>query len=324
MPVDQLAGDSLDAGSVHAPLISVEGLNYRYEGAPVPALNDINLTITAGSCFGLLGPNGAGKTTLISILTGLLQPQQGRVLVGGHSFPRDANDIKRLSALVPQEYAFYPSLSGRENFRFFAGLYEIPANQLEQRIEECVSICGLAKVLDQRSENYSGGVKRRLNLALGLLSKPRVLYLDEPTVGIDAQSRHFILAAIERLKASGMTIIYTSHYMEEVEQICDEVAIIDDGRVLLQESMSTLLQGSRQVFVQPMVSPDAALLSSLTSELGAQWDGVRLMLTPTEKHSVAQLLAALEAHGVAIDRLRMGGHRLEEIYLATTNSALRV
>lgn len=306
------------------PLVAAEGVAYRYAGAEAPSLNDINIRVNEGSCFGLLGPNGAGKTTLISLLTGLLRVQDGSIRIGDCAFPKDADAIKRMSALVPQEYAFYPTLTARENLEFFAGLYEIPPPDRSARMEECIEVCSLQRVLDRRSESYSGGIKRRLNLAIGLLTSPRLLYLDEPTVGIDAQSRHFILAAIERLKERGMTIIYTSHYMEEVEQICDDVAIIDEGRVVLQEPTSTLLQGGRQVYVTPTTPPGPALLERLAAELAAEWDGARLVLTPGGERTVSWLLLGLERHAIDIERMQMGGHRLEEIYLGVTRTDLRV
>ena len=314
MPTDALS---------RPPLVRVENISYRYSGAQNDALSDICLSIREGSCFGLLGPNGAGKTTLISLLTGLLPKQSGDIQVGQWHYPAHAESIKGMSALVPQEYAFYPSLTARENFRFFAGLYRIPHKQLAARMEECIAICGLGNVLDQRAEHYSGGIKRRLNLALGLLSNPRLLYLDEPTVGIDAQSRHFILEAIEGLQQGGMTIVYTSHYMEEVEQICDDVAIIDGGRLVLQEPTSVLLQGGQQVFVTPASEPSAVLLETLHSELSCQWENGRLALTPAAGSTVAALLSAIEQQGVEIERVQMGGHRLEEIYLGVTRTELR-
>lgn len=285
----------------------------------MPALSNINLSITSGSCYGLLGPNGAGKTTLISLLTGLLPLQDGHIQVAQYSMPKQTENIKKLSALVPQEYAFYPTLTGRENLKFFAGLYQIPTAQLTRRLDYCISVCGLEKVLDKRSSNYSGGIKRRLNLALGLLGEPQILYLDEPTVGIDAQSRHFILQAIKRLNAGGMTIVYTSHYMEEVEQICDVAAIIDNGQVLLQEPISKLLQGGRQLIVTPVRAPSSSVLNALAQSVDADWDGSRLAMTPAQGQTVAQLLTELERAGIEIDKVGMGSHRLEEVYLGVTH-----
>ncbi|MDZ7785044.1 MAG: ABC transporter ATP-binding protein [Halioglobus sp.] len=304
-------------------LIDVEGVAFSYPHASAPSLVGVTLQVPKGSCFGLLGPNGAGKTTLISLLTGLLSLQRGRIAVDGMRFPGDADAIKRMSALVPQDYAFYPALTGRENLRFFAGLYEIPAAQLPARLDQCIDICSLGPVLDKPAATYSGGIKRRLNLALGLLCSPRLLYLDEPTVGIDAQSRYFILEAIKGLKNEGMTIIYTSHYMEEVEQICDDVAIIDDGRLVLQEPIDELLLGGRDVYVTPQREPGAGLLAQLGEQLDVVWDGARLILTPPPGLPVSSVLAQLERHGVGIARLQMGGYRLEEVYLSLTRTELR-
>lgn len=306
-----------------AVMVQVEGVHHQYPGAFSAALNDINLSIPAGSCFGLLGPNGAGKTTLISLMTGVLASQQGHIEIGGFSFPGDAGKIKAISGLVPQEYAFYPALTGRENLNFFAGLYQIPKAELPARLQYCVDVCGLEAVLDQRAANYSGGIKRRLNMAVGLLNKPQILYLDEPTVGIDAQSRHFILAAIEQLKISGMTVVYTSHYMEEVEQVCDEVAIIDHGQVVLQEPMNRLLQSGRQMVITPVEPPAPALLELLTKSVEAAWDGERLSLQPSARQPLSLLLAELEHLGIEVSQLHMGSHRLEETYLSVTDSELR-
>lgn len=305
------------------PLVKVEGLAHGYPGSEQHALDDINLTIESGSCFGLLGPNGAGKTTLISLLTGLLSVQQGSIKIAGSAYPRDAVAIKQMSALVPQDYAFYPTLTGLENLEFFSGLYEIPVAQRAARQTYCVEVCGLENVLNQRAGGYSGGIKRRLNLALGLLRDPRILYLDEPTVGIDAQSRFFILKAIERLNADGMTIVYTSHYMEEVEQLCDEAAIIDGGRVLLQEPMANLLQGSSQLLVKPVQEPSEEVLSALSNLVETVWDGSRLALTPSESMAAPEILQALEQQGVVVAQMEMGTTRLEQVYLSATRHELR-
>src|SRR5262249_51386706 len=158
-------------------------------GATQPALDGIDLAIEPASSFGLLGPNGAGKTTLLSLLTGLLPPQQGTLQIAGFDPAREPQRIRALTGLVPQELAFYPALSGRENLKFFADVYGLSASQWPQRLDYCVQVCRLQEVLDQQAARYSGGLKRRLNLAIGLLHAPRILYLDEPTVGIDARSR---------------------------------------------------------------------------------------------------------------------------------------
>lgn len=227
---------------MNAPLVSIEGLAYRYAGAPRPALQDVDLAIPQGASFGLLGPNGAGKTTLLSLLTGLLPPQQGGIRIAGLDPAREPARIRALTGLVPQDLAFYPQLTGRENLRFFADVYGLTAVQWPQRLAHCVAVCQLDEVLDQRAAHYSGGLKRRLNLAIGLLHAPQLLYLDEPTVGIDARSRQVIVAAIKALRAQGTTLVYTSHYMEEIEAICDTLAVIDHGRVVARGTTAELVR----------------------------------------------------------------------------------
>lgn len=297
--------------------VVISGLGYRYPGQETSALQEIALAIPAGSCFGLLGPNGAGKTTLISLLTGVLKVQQGEIATP------IANTAGTVSvALVPQEYAFYPTLSGRENLEFFAGLYGLQGAECQQQIEQCADICALTDVLDKPARHYSGGIKRRLNIAIGLLCRPSVLYLDEPTVGIDAQSRHFILEGIKQLKASGMTIVYTSHYMEEVEQLCDQVAIIDHGRLVLQRPMAQLLSEGARLQIEPAGEPSPQRVASCVENAAVKWDGRRFQVD-TSRLSPAAALALLEAEGIAVGEVHMGRHRLEELYLSVTEPGLR-
>jgi ABC-2 type transport system ATP-binding protein len=222
--------------------ICIEQLSHTYAGAALLALDNVTLTIARGTFFGLLGPNGAGKTTLISVMTGILPLQKGEVSVLGRRLSQERDAVLTLTALVPQDYAFYPRLTGRENLRFFAGINGLHGALAAERMDKAITICGIRDYLDRMAGAYSGGLKRRLNLAIGLLNDPRVLYLDEPTVGIDTQSRRIILEAIKALKTEGNTVIYTSHYMEEVEQLCDTVAIIDSGRVIEHQSIRDLLR----------------------------------------------------------------------------------
>ena len=223
-------------------MIEVQGLSFRYPGAGRDALQGLSLEVRAGSLFGLLGPNGSGETTLISILTGLLQPSAGNLRVGGETLPEGLRAAQAMCALVPQDYAFYPRLSVMENLRFFGGALSLSGSDLVSRIGEASAIAGLESFAGTRAEHLSGGLKRRLNLAIGLLNRPRLLLLDEPTVGIDPQSRQFILAAIKRLNAEGATVLYTSHYMDEVQQLCDHIGVLDEGRLLAQGSLDELLR----------------------------------------------------------------------------------
>lgn len=231
-------------------MIKVSGLVHQYARQAAPALAGINLEVRRGSLFGLLGPNGSGKTTLISILTGILHANAGAVTIDGRDMPRDAGVIQQFCSLVPQENAFYPTLTVAENLRFFADVQHIAADVRSQRIQESLQITGLAHATELRADRLSGGMKRRLSIAIGLLNHPRLLFLDEPTVGIDPQSRQFLLEAIKRINAGGTTVVYCSHYLEEVEFLCDEIAILDHGRVLRQGALTDLLAESRGLAVQ--------------------------------------------------------------------------
>jgi ABC-2 type transport system ATP-binding protein len=224
-------------------VIEIQDLQFRYPGADRDALGSLTLDIRAGSLFGLLGPNGSGKTTLISILTGLLDASAGRVSIDGRALPEGIAVVQAFSALVPQDYAFYPRLTVAENLRFFAGVLELGAGSAAS-IAEVVEVAGLKDFMGKRAEHLSGGLKRRLNLAIGLLNRPRLLFLDEPTVGIDPQSRQFILEAIKHLNAAGTTVIYTTHYMDEVQQLCDSIGVLDEGRLLAQGSLEDLLRAA--------------------------------------------------------------------------------
>lgn len=231
-------------------MIDVSGLIHRYAGQADPALAGINLHVRRGSLFGLLGPNGSGKTTLISILTGILRGDAGTVKIDGRDMPRESKTIQQFCSLVPQDNAFYPTLTVAENLRFFADAQSISTDLRPTRIDESLQITGLESASGIRAERLSGGMKRRLSIAIGLLNHPKLLFLDEPTVGIDPQSRQFLLEAIKRINVDGTTVVYCSHYLEEVEFLCDEIAILDHGRVLRQGTLTDLLAESRGLKVQ--------------------------------------------------------------------------
>lgn len=312
------------AASQSASAITVRDLTFQYDDTAEPALQQVSLDIRKGSCFGLLGPNGAGKTTLISILTGILPAQRGEVLIDGHPLGKAA-EVKRLSALVPQDFAFYPGLTGRENLDFFAGLQGLRGGPKKEAMAAAAETCQLEKVLDKRADTYSGGIKRRLNLAIGLLNRPEILYLDEPTVGIDAQSRKFILDAIRDLKSGGMTIVYTSHYMEEVQAICDDLAIIDNGRTVLQSSLADLLNEQEQVLdVTLREVPSERQLADLASLGRCELRGNRLKLhLASADLSFESLLNQLRAAELSPRQIQYGINRLEDVYLSITRHELR-
>ncbi len=231
------AGDALFAGS----------LTKRYKKATGPALNNLELKIKKGEFYGLLGPNGAGKTTAISILSGLFPPDSGTVLIMGMNFSRQPNSIRQILGLVPQEIALYDHLTARENLLFFGRLYGLCGKKLQDRVSHCLEFAQLTGQATSLVSTFSGGMKRRLNLATGLLHDPQILFLDEPTVGIDTQSRHLIHNQLTKLNRQGTTILYTTHYMEEAQELCSRVGIIDGGRIIEQGAPAELLQkrGSR-------------------------------------------------------------------------------
>lgn len=223
-------------------VLNAEALRKTYPGSEAPALDQCDLTIGEGELFGLLGPNGAGKTTVISLVSTLLKPDSGRVSVCGIDVGAHPDKIRSIIGLVPQDIALYADLTARENLRYFGRLYGLKRGVLKERIRECLEWVGLEDKADQRIVTYSGGMKRRINLAIGLLHNPRFLLLDEPTVGIDAQSRNLILEKLTFLPQRGTTILYTTHYMEEAEKLCTRVGIIDGGHIVAQGTPQELLK----------------------------------------------------------------------------------
>jgi len=213
-------------------VLATKNLHKVYSGTDKTAVADLSINVARGTIFGLLGPNGAGKTTTISILCTLLRPTSGTATILGLDVVNQANAIRHKIGLVPQDIALYQSLTARENLRYFGRMLRIPKKNINRQIDESLELVGLLDCADQRINTYSGGMKRRANLAVGILHQPEILFLDEPTVGIDAQSRNLILERLGELKRRGMTIIYTTHYMEEAQQICNEVAIVDMGKVI--------------------------------------------------------------------------------------------
>jgi len=222
------------------PLLAVEGLVKRYRDTSV--VDGVSFTIGAGEIFGLLGPNGAGKTTLISMLCGLFPPTAGTATIAGYDLVSDADQVKKLIGIVPQDLAIYPTLSAIDNLAFFGSMYGLRGKMLKDRIHEALEIVALTDKARQPTGTFSGGMKRRVNIAAGLLHHPRLLFLDEPTVGVDPQSRNHIFDSVLRLhKEFGMTIVYTSHYMEEVETLCNRVAIMDGGKLVALDTKERLL-----------------------------------------------------------------------------------
>jgi ABC-2 type transport system ATP-binding protein len=305
--------------------LNVEGLSFRYPGGSDAALADVSLAIPDGGIFGLLGPNGAGKTTLIAILAGQLRGASGRITAGGEALESLRRSRPRCLGLVPQEYAFYPMLTCAENLRFFGGVQGLAGAKLKERIEVVAAFARIEGVLKRRAGRLSGGLKRRLNLAIGLLGEPEILLLDEPTVGVDPQSRAFVLDSIRSLARAGRTILYTSHYMEEVEAICDHVAIIDHGRVLLSGALAEVLRDGSGLLTLRLRAPlPEPLASDWKGRYALRQDGAaRYSLRVPGAAQVAQAIEAARAAGCEPLAIGYGQRNLEQLFMQLTHRSLR-
>lgn len=306
-------------------MIDVHDVTFRYPRQERPALQGVNLCVRRGSLFGLLGPNGSGKTTLISILTGVVPLTGGTVVVDGLDMLARTRDVQRFSAFVPQENSFYPTLTVAENLDFFARVQGVPSRERQSRIDEMLDVCGLRGVLNIRTGRLSGGLKRRTSIAIGLLNRPRLLFLDEPTVGIDPQSRRFLLEAIREINATGTTVVFSSHYMEEVESLCDDVAILEEGRVITQGSLKELLSQARGRCLridasEPLTTAQRAAIEQIP---GSRIRGSRIEIEPCSPTQLQPLLAILQAHQIAIAALEYGAAGLEDVFLSLTRTTLR-
>jgi len=222
------------------PILEVDGLVKKF--GDFEAVKGVSFQVEEGEVFGLLGPNGAGKTTTISMLTGIIPPTSGTARIGGYDIVKESHKVKKLNGLVPQDLALYQTLSARANVNFFGRIYGMRGRELKERADDVLSIVGLTERANGTVEKFSGGMKRRVNIAAGLVHQPRLLFLDEPTVGVDPQSRNNIFESVMRLnRERGMSIIYTSHYMEEVELLCSRVAIIDQGVIIAMDTVKNLI-----------------------------------------------------------------------------------
>jgi len=223
-----------------SPVIHIEHLTKWYKGNSKAAIDDVSLDVPDGRIFGLLGPNGAGKTTMIRILCGLLTPTSGTITIGGYSLASDIVNIKKIIGVVPQEIALYPTLTAWENLSIYGGICGLKGADLKNRINNWLQIFGLERNRNQQVRNYSGGMKRRLNLIAGIIHSPRILILDEPTVGVDVQSKNVIIENLFEINRGGTTIIYTSHYLEEAEKLCSYLAIIDEGTIITKGTLNEI------------------------------------------------------------------------------------
>ncbi len=302
-------------------MIKVEGLKKRY--GDVVALDGVSFEVPRGETFGLLGPNGAGKTTAIKLLCGLLKPDSGTVSLDGKTDPTLAN-VRLSLGVVPQALAIYEELSAEENLRFFGRTYGLSGRKLKDRVNACLEIAGLKQRSKGRVSKYSGGMKRRLNMVCSLLHEPRLLLLDEPTVGVDPQSRNLIFETIEEMKKQGRTIIYTTHYMEEAQRLCDRVAILDHGRILDMDTVDNLISrhgGPSHVEAEFESKPsNPEEITSFIEDENVQFEENRIRFATTQP---MESLAALNQSGVRFRSLKVQNADLEDVFLNLTGRRLR-
>lgn len=293
------------------------------------AVDGVSVHISEGETFGLLGPNGAGKTTSISIICGLLTADGGTVTVAGEEISPTSTRGRSAIGLVPQDLAIYPDLTAEENLEFFGHLYGMTGEPLRDRVDEVLELVGLADRRDDQTKEYSGGMKRRLNIGIGLLHRPRLLVLDEPTVGVDPQSRNAILESVESLSREGMAVLYTTHYMEEAERLCDRVAIIDEGRIQAEGTRRELVSmvGEKdRVAIEGTgdLTRAAEALRGLDGVTDASASDHRIdVLTTNSSAILPDLLSTVAGSGGSITGVEVQEPNLEAVFLHLTGKALR-
>lgn len=306
-------------------MLEVNGLTKRY--GKLVAVSGVTFRADRGETIGLLGPNGAGKTTTVSIISGLLNADSGEVLIAGKQVKSDTDPVKLKIGLVPQDMALYEQLTARDNLTFFAALYSLAGAKAKTAIEDALHLVGLADRAGDKVKTFSGGMKRRLNLAAALLHDPQILLLDEPTVGVDPQSRNAIFGNIEALRERGKIVVYTTHYMEEAERLCDRIVIIDHGKVIASDTLQELAKrvpvlGALKFEVDDTV--DTALLATEAGVRSAQYVEGKLVVGIDDlPHMLPLLLTWLAGRGHTVRGIASSRAGLEDVFLALTGRQLR-
>lgn len=308
-------------------MLKIENIKKTY--GEINAVNNINIEINKGEVIGLLGPNGAGKSTTISMISTLIKPDSGNIVFKGQSILKSPKVIQKVLGIVPQEIALYPTLTGYENLKFWGSAYGLKGSILKKRIEEVSEIIGIKDRLKDKIEKYSGGMKRRINIGAALLHNPEILIMDEPTVGIDPQSRNHILETIKELNRNGMTIIYTSHYMEEVEFLCDRIYIMDEGNIVAdgtKDELVKLVQNERVIRIEYEndVKGISDVLRNVESVISLSSDIKTVTIEAKDDKSLMKKIIDLsnkdEMDIVSID---VEKPNLESVFLNLTGKALR-
>jgi len=306
-------------------MIYVSNLRKKFD--TIDALKGISFSIKQGECYGMLGPNGAGKTTMISIMSNILEPDDGEVSINGYDLKKNPLEYKKNIGVVTQEIALYNELSAYDNLLFWGGMYKVPKPELIMRINETLNLLGLIDRKNDKVKTYSGGMKRRVNIASALLHRPKVLFMDEPTVGIDPQSRNLIFEVVEKLQEEGMTIIYTTHYMEEAERLCDRIGIIDEGEIIVQGTLDELkTSGSMKETVSISF---ANLTDERYNRIAKDWQDNQRCDSKIHFHStniqsdLSKIILNCNEVGLEILHIDIKKINLETIFLSLTGKQLR-
>jgi len=306
-------------------MIQVSNLRKSFD--TVDALKGISFNIPQGECYGLLGPNGAGKTTTISIMSTIIKQNEGEVSIAGYNLKKNPLECKKNIGVVTQELALYNELSAYDNLQFWGGIYNVPKQELKARIDEIVNLFGLADRKNDKVKTYSGGMKRRINIASALLHRPKVLFMDEPTVGIDPQSRNLIFEVVEELHKEGMTIVYTTHYMEEAERLCDRIGIMDNGGIIAQGTMKELktLGSMKESVVISFIN----LTDKHFNRLEKEWNDLQRFDDTIHFYSMniqgdlSRIILMCNEFGLEIRNIDLQKINLETIFLSLTGKQLR-
>ena len=310
-------------------ILEVQNLVKNY--GDFQAVKGVSFNIEEGEIFSLLGPNGAGKTTTISMLSTLYTPTSGDAVIGGHSVTKDPMGVRNIIGVVPQDLALYEDLTARENLVFWGQMYNLSGKSLNIRVDEVLEQIGLTDKAKNRVKTFSGGMKRRVNIGVGLLHKPRLLFMDEPTVGIDPQSRRAILDTVKDLNKQGMTLLYTTHYMEEAEELSNRVGIIDHGELIAIGSQKELTQqvGQSETLILHINENDdpQALIPSfkgIKDVLEANVIGTEIsIITPSAKDVLASVVSKANERGIKIRSIDIREPNLEAVFLHLTGRAMR-